>query len=152
MFDFAKTRQTQIISSILASMKYTRSLPPIFILLLSCYTSAFAADDVLPPPSEPVLEHSGNDAVDESESNLSKELAPPKQSDDVQVRSYLREDDKAKITEYAIRGKVFRIKVQPPGGLPAYYLEDTDGDGKFNKRLPGGYKRLSPPMWVIQRF
>jgi len=70
----------------------------------------------------------------------------------VDVRTYLRENDKAQITEYSSHGRVFSIKVQPPGGLPAYYLEDDNGDGTLNKRLPGGYKHISPPMWVIKRF
>jgi len=84
--------------------------------------------------------------------NLHKELAPPKAtSGDVEVRSFTRED-KAVITEYARHGHVYRVKVQPAGGLPAYYLEDSNGDGVFNHRLPGDYKRLNPPMWVIKRF
>jgi hypothetical protein len=135
-------------------MKYIRLLPPIFIALLAYHTPALAHDDVLPPPTEVSTPSSHDDSADvgDTSTNLQKELAPPKQSDEVEVHSYVRERDKAKITEYSVRGKVFRIKVQPPGGLPAYYLEDSDGDGTFNKRLPGGYKRLNPPMWVIKQF
>ena len=51
-----------------------------------------------------------------------------------------------------MNGRVYMIKVQPPGGLPPYYLYDTNGDGRFNRRLPGDYKMISPPTWVIHRF
>jgi len=85
--------------------------------------------------------------------NLNKALAPPKATavGDGEIRSFTRED-KAVVTEYAKHGHVYMIKVQPAGGLPPYYLEDSNGDGSFNQRLPGGYKRINPPMWVIKRF
>jgi len=87
-----------------------------------------------------------------STTDLNKALAPPKATTgDVEIRSYTRED-KSKVTEYSKHGHVYMIKVQPAGGLPPYYLEDSNGDGHFNKRLPGGYERVSPPMWVIKRF
>ncbi|MDQ6955974.1 MAG: DUF2782 domain-containing protein [Mariprofundaceae bacterium] len=116
---------------------------------------AHANDGVLPPPKHTATsdEHVATESESlESTSNLTETLAPPTQNDGVDVRTYLRENDKAQITEYASHGRVFRIKVQPPGGLPAYYLEDDDGDGTLNKRLPGGYKHISPPMWIIKRF
>jgi len=117
---------------------------------------AHAGDSVPPPPkhASSAHEHAADvEPIDEESSfNLNKDLAPPKASDGVDVRTYLRENDKAQITEYSSHGRVFSIKVQPPGGLPAYYLEDDNGDGTFNKRIAGGYKRISPPMWVIKRF
>jgi len=86
------------------------------------------------------------------DTNLQKELAPPSAtSGDAEIRSFTREDH-AKITEYSRHGHVYLIKVQPSGGLPAYYLEDSNGDGKFNQRLPGGYQRINPPMWTIKKF
>jgi hypothetical protein len=118
---------------------------------------AHAGDDVSPPPKHDTAsahEHAmATESADEgSDFNLNKDLAPPKAGDGVDIRTYLREGDKAQITEYSSHGRVFLIKVQPLGGLPAYYLEDDDGDGTLNKRLPGGYKHISPPMWVIKRF
>lgn len=130
----------------------------LFTLSLSLLwaTLSFAADTVLAPPESShqrtAPASSANLEAPQNESNLQKELAPPKQSDDVEVHSYLRENDDAKITEYASHGHVFMIKVQPMGGLPPYYLEDDNGDGVFRKRLPGGYERINPPMWVIKRF
>ncbi len=84
--------------------------------------------------------------------NLHQELAPPKATHgETEVRSFTR-DDKAVITEYSRAGHVYMVKVQPAGGLPAYYLEDANGDGKMTRRLPGGYKHLEPPEWVIKKF
>jgi len=92
-------------------------------------------------------------AHDDTDTNLSKELAPPKAtSSNSEVRSFTRDEDQALITEYAQHGHVYLIKVQPAGGFPPYYLEDSNGDGTFNKRLPGGYKHLNPPTWVIKKF
>jgi len=84
--------------------------------------------------------------------NLHEALAPPKATHGgTEVRSFTRKD-KAVITEYSRGGHVYLMKVQPAGGLPAYYLEDTKGDGNMSRRLPGGYQHLEPPEWVIKRF
>ena len=111
------------------------------------------ADDILPPPE--VSDSAVNDAdavsTDEKAPNLQDELKSPETSDDVEVRAYQRKDG-AKISEYSSHGHVYMVKVQPAGGLPAYYLYDENGDGQFERRLPGGYKRISPPSWVIKRF
>ena len=119
-----------------------------------CVQLAHADEQVLPPPKH--SSSSVNELHDtgemEDEVNLNKELAPPAVDKGVDVRTYLRQADKATITEYSSHGRVFRIKVQPAGDLPAYYLEDIDGDGTFDRRTAGGYKRISPPMWVIKRF
>jgi len=115
---------------------------------------AHASNDVSPPPKHaPTSKHAAVESENlEETSNLTEALAPPTQNEGVDVRTYLRENDQSKITEYSSHGRVFRIKVQPPGGLPAYYLEDENGDGTLNKRFPGGYKHISPPMWIIKRF
>ncbi len=128
------------------------------ILLISCFTGltfstslALAEKAALPPPT--VDESTIGEAVDiESNApNLQQELQSPEEDELVDIRSYQRKDG-ATITEYAVRGRVFKIKVQPDGGLPAYYLYDNDGDGRFEQRLPGGMKRISPPSWVLKEF
>lgn len=73
------------------------------------------------------------------------------QEGQVEVYSYRRKDG-AKVEEYSVHGRVYMLKIQPVGGLPAYYLYDNDGDGVFERSIPGNYKPLSPPMWVIKRF
>jgi len=84
--------------------------------------------------------------------NLHKELAPPPKIEGAEVKSHIRREDGAVITEYSIKGAIYMIRVQPAGDFPAYYLYDNDGDGEFEQRLPGGYKHISPPMWVIKKF
>ena len=128
-------------------------LPVSLILMLSSY--AFAEEgEALPPPevnTEAPASAADEVEVKESAPNLNEELSAPGSDVAIDVRSYQRKDG-AKITEYAVHGRVFKIKVQPAGDLPAYYLEDRDGDGNFEQRLPGGGKRISPPTWVLQEF
>lgn len=54
------------------------------------------------------------------------------------------------VEEYRMGGKLYMMKVTPPGGVP-YYLIDHRGDGVFSRQqsLDSG---LRPPMWVIFRF
>jgi len=112
-----------------------------------------ATDAALPPPTDVKTESVTEPAasVVESAPNLRDELRSPDRDQGVDVRFYKRKDG-ADITEYSVRGRVFKIKVQPAGDLPAYYLYDRDGDGTFEQRLPGGGKRISPPTWVLQEF
>ncbi len=157
MLGVTQTRQTQITSAILAAMQTITRFTLLCSLSLGLLWMQLAhADDNVPlPPKHTTSTHNPATTATDSEEgsfNLSDDLAPPKAGDGVDVRTYLRENDGAKITEYSSHGRVFSIKVQPPGGLPAYYLEDDTGDGNLNKRLPGGYKRINPPMWIIKRF
>lgn len=157
MLDITQARQTQITSAILATMKTITRFTLLCSLSLGLALTqlAHASNDVSPPPEHATTtsKHvaAGSENL-EGTSNLTEALAPPTQNEGVDVRTYLRENDQSKITEYSSHGRVFRIKVQPSGGLPAYYLEDENGDGTLNKRLPGGYKHISPPMWIIKRF
>lgn len=117
--------------------------------------SVWAGDDVLPPPTEHLQKAhtSGMDDMQQKSSaatKLNRDLVPD-DVDQIEVRSYEREDGST-VTEHAVHGRVYMIRVQPVEGLPAYYLYDTDGDGVMEKRLPGDYKRIVPPMWVIKKF
>ncbi|RMG92827.1 MAG: DUF2782 domain-containing protein [Zetaproteobacteria bacterium] len=122
-------------------------------LLLGLVSWAHAADDVVAPPANVDNSPAARETVQvqEDSPDLKKELGSLKDNERIEVRSYKRKDG-ATIQEYSVHGHVYMVKVQPKGGLPAYYLYDENGDGVFEKRLPGGYKRPSPPMWVIKRF
>lgn len=124
----------------------------LLMLLMAGPGGAWADAAALPPPTQAHDTPEARETVDapEPETNLHKEFAAPDE-EDVEIRSYQRRDG-ATVTEHAIHGRVYMIKVQPPGGLPAYYLYDSDGDGTFERRLPGNYKPISPPTWVIKRF
>ncbi len=54
------------------------------------------------------------------------------------------------VEEYRIAGKLYMMKVTPPGGRP-YYLIDELGDGKFS-RQEGPGTGVRPPMWVIHSW
>ena len=54
------------------------------------------------------------------------------------------------VEEYRIGGKLYMIKVTPPGGRP-YYLVDERGDGKF-ARQESHDSGVRPPLWVIHSF
>jgi len=125
-----------------------------FILLLVAPLCGMATGNgsALPPPvgvqDSPVAQEiilSENDHA-----SLQEELSPDSKSAE-DIRVYRRKDGTT-VEEYSIRGRVYMIRIKPPGDLPAYYLYDDEGDGKFERRLPGGYKRTTPPTWVIKRF
>jgi len=54
------------------------------------------------------------------------------------------------VEEYRIGGKLYMLKVTPPGGRP-YYMLDERGDGKFS-RQEAHDSGVRPPMWVIHQF
>jgi Protein of unknown function (DUF2782) len=131
-------------------------LPALLVIVASLSSfpvpSADAAGpEALPPPTHSDNAPDANAGAGDGKTGVQKELAPPPEQEGVQIRSYQRSDG-AGITEYSMHGKVYMIKVQPPDGMPAYFLYDSNGDGHFDRRLPGNYKFLSPPTWVIKRF
>jgi hypothetical protein len=54
------------------------------------------------------------------------------------------------VEEYRISGKLYMMKVTPPGGRP-YYMIDERGDGKFS-RQEAHDSGIRPPMWVIHSW
>lgn len=54
------------------------------------------------------------------------------------------------VEEYRISGKLYMMKVTPPGGR-SYYMIDERGDGKF-VRQEGPGTGVRPPMWVIHSW
>lgn len=54
------------------------------------------------------------------------------------------------IEEYRIAGKLYMVRVTPPGGRP-YVMIDERGDGKF-ARQEAHDSGVRPPMWVIHQF
>jgi len=127
-------------------------LVPSLILVCMLTAPAWAADDVLPPPT--VTAESSTSASQslpaERAPDMRDEMKKPDDTSAVDIRSYQRKDG-ATITEYGVRGRVFKIKVQPSNGMPAYYLY-REPDGQFVRRLPGGAKGISPPNWILKEF
>ena len=58
-----------------------------------------------------------------------------------------------KIEEFRVRGRLYMVRVTPPGGTP-YMLIDHQGDGKFASPAqgPADAHGISVPLWVIGTF
>jgi hypothetical protein len=54
------------------------------------------------------------------------------------------------VEEFRINGRLYKIKVTPPHGVP-YYLIDNKGDGTFS-RLDNLDEGVRVPMWVLFEF
>jgi len=125
-----------------------------FLIFVPVFT-VMAADrsSALPPPTEVQNTPEAKETVQPpgKQNNLSEEFAAPEAGKDTQVRVFKRKDG-ATVEEYSLHGHVYMIKVSPAIGTPPYYLYDNNGDGNFERRMPGGYKYINPPEWVIKRF
>ncbi len=131
--------------------------PLIIPLILLLPVLAMAEPAVMPPPSDAAgIDRSSDratvaaDEPRERSPNLRDELKAPGADSNVDVRSYKRKDG-ATVTEYAVHGEVYEIKVQPAGGMPAYYLY-RNRSGHFERRRPGGKPMITPPSWVLKKF
>jgi hypothetical protein len=56
-----------------------------------------------------------------------------------------------KVEEYRMNGKLYMLKVTPPGGTP-YYLIDNRGDGAWMRQDGLDGSSLRVPQWVIGTF
>ncbi len=65
---------------------------------------------------------------------------------DLQVTTKKTDDET--ITEYRLKGKLYKMVVKPNNGAPIYTLIDDKGDGKFIRAGEPGTK-ITVPMWVI---
>jgi len=137
--------------------RYSACMRPILLFSLSLLffspTLLMAEDGALPPPSVNVSDGQAADDdafTDERAPNLTDKLKAPDADSNVDVRSYKRKDG-AKVTEYSLNGQIYEIKVQPVGGLPAYYLYRNKA-GHFERRRPGGQPYVTPPSWILKKF
>lgn len=62
----------------------------------------------------------------------------------------IRKQGEDTVEEFRIGGRLYMLKVTPPGGRP-YFLIDQRGDGKFT-RQDSHDSGLRPPMWVIHSW
>jgi hypothetical protein len=61
-----------------------------------------------------------------------------------------RVSDGETVTEYRLKGKLYKMVVKPKSG-PSYIMIDEKGEGKF---VPAGEPgtKISVPMWVIHSW
>lgn len=97
---------------------------------------ALAAQD--PAPAEPV-----------AEAPIPPKVVAEAAKDDPPAVSIRTEANGDRVEEYRQNGRIYMVKVTPSRG-PAYYLMDTDGNGKLNRddRDP----RVSPVHWTIYEW
>lgn len=83
------------------------------------------------------------------------DVPPPRMAIDpaLEPQITIRERSGDKIEEFRIRGRLYMIRVTPPGGTP-YVLLDQKGDGQFSSPTqgPADAHNVSVPMWVIGTF
>lgn len=128
-----------------------------FALLIALNVPLARADDstVMPPPTAVQNSPSASETVDQpsssSDDKLSDELNASKAGSNVQIRTSVRQDG-TRVDEYSRNGRVYMIKVSPPHGMPPYYLYKNSSNGQFHRLMPGVYKHITPPEWVIKKF
>ena len=99
------------------------------ILLIYSFT-AFAAEDIPPPPSfDQSPDQSGSNTVSNNETpppTLPELTEDSRNIPEPEVRIIRKKD--AVVEEYRVHGRLRYVKITPKKGKP-YYMVDTDGDG-----------------------
>ncbi|MCS4504221.1 hypothetical protein KBTX_00444 [wastewater metagenome] len=57
----------------------------------------------------------------------------------------------AEIREYSVNGRVYAVRIDPRTG-PAYYLYDSNGDGRLNDRPPENLDAPDIHRWELLRW
>ncbi|ANB01890.1 DUF2782 domain-containing protein [Ectothiorhodospira sp. BSL-9] len=113
-------------------MTTRRALTP--MILIACLATPLSAQDQAAPPPPPLLDDSAQ---------VTRDLMEP------QVTIIEREGER--IEEFRIQGELYMIRVQPENA-PAYYLVDTDGDGRLETQMDELDPKILIPAWVIFSF
>src|SRR5512146_2626571 len=93
---------------------------PFIAALILCIALPVAAQTRSQPNLEPLPEPPPPPPGMEPDTSLEPQVTILKRGTDV-------------VEEYRIAGRLYMIKVTPPGGVP-YYLIDENGDGKFARQ------------------
>lgn len=106
---------------------------PAFMFAASVYAAPpvpqFAEPEIPPPMPTDIPEEAS-------------QIAPP------DVRIIQTPQGPARIEEFKQNGRVYMVRVTPSFG-PAYYLVDSNGDGRLDQRRVGGLEDVMPPMWKL---
>jgi hypothetical protein len=109
----------------------------LLVLLLAIGCTAYAQSPAKPPVLQPIPEPPPPPPGFEPDPALEPQVTILKRGIDT-------------VEEYRIGGRLYMIKVIPPGGRP-YYLIDHRGDGMFS-RQDSFDSGIRVPMWVIRTF
>jgi len=76
---------------------------------------------------------------------------PPAPQDELEPEVTITQRDDEMIEEYRVNNQLYMIKVIPKKGY-AYYLVDTDGDGRLDTRRNDLIEDVLIPQWTLLRF
>ena len=77
------------------------------------------------------------------------EAAPPADPEEPPVVSIRTERNGDRVEEYRQNGRLYMVKVTPERGA-AYYLMDTDGNGRFNREDVA--EHVAPVYWTLYEW
>ena len=119
-------------------MKTLRCHPVARAALLALLVIAGPAQAQNPPKLEPLPEIS----------------APPQISIDPKLEPEItiKQRGADKVEEFRVNGKLYMVRVTPPGGAPYVLLDQTGGGQLIPSNGQVDARSISVPMWVITTF
>ena len=80
--------------------------------------------------------------------------APPQISIDPKLEPEItiRQRGADKVEEFRVNGKLYMVRVTPPGGTPYVLLDQTGGGQLIPSHGQVDARSISVPMWVISTF
>lgn len=76
---------------------------------------------------------------------------PPAPQDELEPEVTITQREDEMIEEYRVNNQLYMIKVIPKKGY-AYYLVDTDGDGRLDTRRNDLVEDVLIPQWTLLRW
>jgi hypothetical protein len=105
------------------------------LILLALVASAQAVDETPPAGLAPVPEP--------------PDIPPPLESGETMEPDVtIIRKGKETIEEYRVNNRLYMVKIKPAIG-PAYYLIDSDGDGRMDRRRGTVEEGMQIPQWVL---
>ena len=108
------------------------------MVLATATSMVVAAEGLAEVPPPPPLVTEAAPAASDADNELTPQIT-------------ITDKDDTTVEEYRIKGQLYMIKVIPKKGVP-YYLVDSDGSGRMEKRVDDRSPRLLIPSWVILKF
>jgi len=82
---------------------------------------------------------------------MAAEPPAPASQDELEPEVTITQHEGEMIEEYRVNNELYMIKVIPRKGY-AYYLVDTDGDGRLDTRRNDLVEDVLIPQWILLRF
>ena len=82
---------------------------------------------------------------------VAEQAPPPASQDELEPEVTITQHEDEMIEEYRINNQLYMIKVVPKKGY-AYYLVDTNGDGRLDTRKNDLVGDVLIPQWTLLRW